>query len=102
MPWPKTPVAVNCAVWPAAMDCVAGDMESETASGLEQPAMDSANAAIRSSTRDEKARSFMVDLWSLQTALVFHVPSWQTLAGLYAFDYRAFKQHTAVTRRCYF
>jgi hypothetical protein len=68
LPWPKTPVAVNCAVWPAEIDCVVGDTESETANGLVQPAIGSA-IATKSSTRDKKTRSCMVDLWSLQTAL---------------------------------
>jgi hypothetical protein len=47
-----------------------GDTEIDTANGLVQPAIGSAIAAMRRSTRDEKTRSFMVDLWSLQTALV--------------------------------
>ncbi len=67
-PWPKTPVAVNCTVWPAPMDCVVGDTEIETANGLVQPAIGSAKA-IRRSSRGDKTRSCMVDLWSLQTAL---------------------------------
>ena len=59
---------MNCAVWPAEIDCVVGDTEIETANGLVQPAIGSAIATKRS-TRDEKTRSCMVDLWSLQTAL---------------------------------
>jgi hypothetical protein len=69
LPWPKTPSAVNCTVWPVATDWVVGDTETETANGLVQPAIGNAIAAMRRSTRDEKTRSFMVDLWSLQTAL---------------------------------
>jgi hypothetical protein len=45
-----------------------GDTEIETANGLVQPAIGSAIATKRS-TRDEKTRSCMFDLWSLQTAL---------------------------------
>src|SRR3984885_218596 len=52
------------------MDWVVGDTATETANGLVQPAMVSAKAAMRRNTRDEKTRSFMVDLRSLQTALV--------------------------------
>jgi hypothetical protein len=66
-PWPKIPVAVNWAVWPAEIDCVVGETESETANGLVQPAIGSAIATKRS-TRENRTRSCMVDLWSLQTA----------------------------------
>jgi hypothetical protein len=45
-----------------------GDTEIETANGLVQPAIGSAIATKRS-TRGDKTRSCMVDLWSLQTAL---------------------------------
>jgi hypothetical protein len=101
-PWPKTPVAVNCAVWPAESDCDVGEIETETANGLVQPAMGNAKAMKRS-TRGDKTRSCIVD--PPEPADRFDLErgaSWQTLAGLYAFDYRACKQRTAVTRRCYF
>ncbi len=98
----RLPVAVNCAVWPTETDCDVGETEIETANGLVQPAIGSA-IAMRRSSRGERTRSCMVDLRSLQTALtLIESSSWQTLAGLYAFDYRASIQCTAVTRRCYF